>query len=112
LHGPEHRAIRSLVSLVEDVIIRLEAPAGEAALFGIVPECNAALEACLELLRDAGDRDELLRTATNDLRRLNRLLKLVDGADLPFIMRQLRRVLGRFDAAAGSVFEDRRGAPR
>jgi hypothetical protein len=112
LHGPEHRAIRSLVALVEDVIIQLESPTGEAALLGIVPECNAALEACLERLRDVAERDDRMRTATDDLRRLNRLLKLVDAADIPFIMRQLRRVLGRFDAAAGSVFEDRRGSAR
>jgi hypothetical protein len=80
------------------VVARLEAPVESAPPDALVVECNAALEACLEALRDAGDRDNLVRTARDDLTRLYRLLKLVDGADVPFVLRQIRRVLGRFDA--------------
>jgi len=83
--------------LIEDVVARLETPARPETPGGLIPECNAALEACLELLRDGGDRDDLVRTARDDLKRLGRLLKLVDGADVPFVLRQIRRVLGRFD---------------
>lgn len=95
--------IGRLASLVEDVAARLEAPDGGGLAGGLVPECNAALETCLELLRDPGDRDNLVRTARDDLRRLARLLKLVDGADVAFVMRQIRRVLGRFDACGGRL---------
>lgn len=72
----------------------------------MVDDCNTALETCLELLRDAGDRDNLVRTARDDLNRLNRLLRLVDGPDVPFVMRQIRRVLGRFDACGGRLRTD------
>jgi hypothetical protein len=96
VRGPEHRAIGRLISLVGDVVARLETPAGEP-LGGLVGECNAALEVCLELQRDVGDRDELVTTARDDLKRLARLLTVVDRADVPFVMRQIRRVLGRFD---------------
>jgi hypothetical protein len=100
-------AIERLASLAEALVVRLEAPAtgeppGEPP-GALVSECNAALEACLELLRDPGDRDDLVRTARADLHRLARLLKLVDGADVPFVMRQIRRVLGRFDACGGRL---------
>lgn len=98
LPEPEHRAIERLVALVADVVSRLETPTGHVPPGELIPECNAALEACLEFLRDVGDRDDLTRTATDDLKRLGRLLKLVDDADVPFVMRQIRRVLGRFDA--------------
>jgi hypothetical protein len=83
---------------VEDVVTRLETPAEHLPPGALIPECNAALEACLELLHDGGDHDDRVRTALDDLRRLGRLLKLVDDADVPFVMRQIRRVLGRFDA--------------
>ena len=72
----------------------------------LVPECHAALEACLELLRDAGESDDLVRNATDDLQRLARLLKLVDGPDIPFFLRETRRVLGRFDACGGHLVID------
>jgi hypothetical protein len=98
LREAESRAVRHLVSLVEGVVFRLEAPAGHAPPGELISECNAALEACLELLRDGGERDDLARKARDDLKRLSRLLKLVDDADVPFVMRQIRRVLGRFDA--------------
>ena len=79
------------------MVARLETPAEHEPPSGLILECNAALEDCLELLRDGGERDDLVRTARDDLRRLGRILKLVDGADVPFVMRQIRRVLGRFD---------------
>jgi len=96
--GTEHLAIGRLAALVEDVVIRLETPAAHRPPGELIPECNAALEACLELLREDGDGDDRVRTALDDLKRLGRLLKLVDGADVSFVMRQIRRVLGRFDA--------------
>jgi len=83
--------------LIEDVVARLETPDWPEPPGGLIPECNAALEACLELLRDGGDLDDRVRAAKDDLKRLGRLLKLVDDADVAFVMRQIRRVLGRFD---------------
>jgi hypothetical protein len=100
LRGPEHRAIGRLASLVGDVVACLEAPAADLALEGTVAECNAALEVCLELQRDLSDRDDLVSTARDDLKRLARLLTVVDRADVPFVMRQIRRVLGRFDTSS------------
>lgn len=99
----EQCPITRLASLVDDVVGRLEAPAGNDPAGGLIPECNAALEACLETMRDAGDCDDRARTARDDLKRLARLLKLVDGPDVPFVLRQIRRVLGRFDACAGGA---------
>ena len=109
LQTAEHRAIRCLAVLVEEVVVRLETPARHESPVELIPECNAALEACLEHLRDLGDGDNRVGTARDDLRRLSRLLKLVDDADVPFVMRQIRRVLGRFDACAGSLLEELRG---
>lgn len=100
LRGPEHRAIGRLALLVGDVVTRLENPAADEPLGGIVAECNSALEVCLELQRDPGDRDDLMTMARDDLKRLARLLTVVDRADVPFVMRQIRRVLGRFDTCA------------
>jgi hypothetical protein len=105
----EQRAIKSLASLVEDVAVRLETSARTELPGGLIPECNAALESCLEQLRDVGDGDNRVATARDDLKRLSRLLKLVDGADVPFVMRQIRRVLGRFDACGGSLLTEHRG---
>ncbi|HEU4727274.1 MAG TPA: hypothetical protein VFT22_05285 [Kofleriaceae bacterium] len=98
----DRSSIARLASLVEDVVDRLETPVETAPSAAMVLACNAALESCLEALRDAGDRDTLARTAREDLTRLYRLLKLVDGADVPFVLRQIRRVLGRFDARGRS----------
>lgn len=92
-----------LALLVDDVVSRLEAPAGNNPAGGLIPECNAVLEACLEMMRDADDGDDRVRTAGDDLKRLVRLLMLVDGPDVPFVLRQIRRVLGRFDACAGGA---------
>ena len=114
--GAELRPIAQLASLVDDVVNQLEASVGGPPAKGLLPKCNAALEACLELLRCAderdellrcaNERDELLRTASDDLARLARLLKLVDGPDVPFVLRQIRRVLGRFDACGGGLVVD------
>lgn len=92
-----------LASLIDDVVSRLEAPAGNDPAGGLILECNAALEACLEMMRDAGDGDDRARTARDDLKRFARLLKLVDGPDVPFVLRQIRRVLGRLDACSGGA---------
>jgi hypothetical protein len=100
LRGPEHRAIGRLAALIGDVVARLETRDMEESFGGVVGECNAALEVCLELQRDVGDRDDLMTTARDDLKRLARLLTVVDRADAPFVMRQIRRVLGRFDTYA------------
>ena len=91
------------------MVARLETPAGQGPPGRLISECNAALEACLELLRDDGDDDDRVRTARDDLRRLGRILKLVDGPDVPFVMRQIRRVLGRFDACGSSLLEEHQG---
>lgn len=102
----EQRAFRSLASLVDDVAVRLETSARNELPGGLIFECNAALEACLEHLRDVSqgdDRVATVRTARDDLKRLSRLLRVVDTADVPFVMRQIRRVLGRFDACGGNL---------
>ena len=96
-------AIAALASLIDDAVDRLEAPREAVPATRLAPECRAAVEACLELLRDAGERDDLVRNATDDLKRLARLLKLVDGSDIPFFLREIRRVLGRFDACGGHL---------
>jgi hypothetical protein len=102
-------AIAALASLVDDAVDRLEAQREAEPAARLVPECHAAVEACLELLRDAGERDDLVRSATDDLKRLARLLKLVDGPDIPFCLREIRRVLGRFDACGGHLMIDGEG---
>ena len=99
-------AIAALASLFDDAVDQLEAPREAGSAARLVPGCHAALEACLELLRDAGERDDLVRNATDDLKRLARLLKLVDGPDIPFFLREIRRVLGRFDACGGHLVID------
>ena len=93
----EHRAIGRLTSLVAYVVVQLETPAGQESPVELIPECTAGLEACLEILRHGAERDALARKARDDLKRLGRLLKLVDGADVLFVVRQIQRVLRRFD---------------
>ena len=95
--GVAHSTIERLVLLVDDVIVQLETPTGHLPPGELLAECNAVLEACLAFLRDVGDHDDIVCTAIGDLHRLGRILKLVDGRDVPFVMRQIRRVLGRFD---------------
>ena len=94
--GPELRAVGRLTALVGDVVNSLESPVGDQVR-GSIAECNAALELFLEMQRDACDRDELGTTAADDLKRLARLLNLVERADVPLVLRQIRRVLGRLD---------------
>lgn len=90
----EHR-IR-LAALVEDVIDQLASPA-EGKLRGAVNECNTALELYLEFQRDV-DRDDRTAAASDDLRRLIRLLDMVERADVPLVLRRIRCVLGRLDS--------------
>jgi hypothetical protein len=99
---PPGSPIAGLASLVDHLVDRLEEPTAEPA-DALISGCNAALESCLELLRDASDRDDLVRTAKDDLQRFARLLKLVDGPDVAFVLRQIRRILGRFDACGGGL---------
>jgi hypothetical protein len=94
--GSEQRAVGRLATLVGDVVSRLELPADDR-LQGSIAECNSALELFLEMQRDACDRDEHRPSAGDDLRRLARLLSFVDRADVPLVLRQIRRVLGRLD---------------
>ena len=99
VRGPELRTIGRLASLVGDVVNQLDGKS-DVQLLGAVAECNAALEVCLELQRDLVEQDDLIANAKDDLRRLARLLTMVERADIPFVLRQIRRVLGRFDALA------------
>lgn len=95
--GPDAPAIGQLATLVGDVVSQLErAPAG-APLQRMVAECNAALEGCLEAQRDGRDREDRETTATDDLKRLVGLLAVAERTEVVFLMRQIRRVLGRFD---------------
>jgi hypothetical protein len=102
-------AIAALAALVDDAAVLLESRSETGAAARLVPSCHAAMEACLELLRDAGERDVLVRNATDDLKRLMKLLKLVDGSDTAFFLREIRLVLGRFDACGGHLVIDRDG---
>ena len=99
LGGAENRAIGRLASLVYNVVANLEAPSFQEPLNKVVAECNAALEACLEAQRDFCDHDGSVMTAADELERLARLLLVVDHTDQVIIMRQIRRILGRFDVA-------------
>jgi hypothetical protein len=96
LRGPD-RSIGRVASLVGNVVANLETPSFHEPLSRAVAECNAALEGCLEAQRDYGDHDAAVITAADELKRLVRLLTVVDHTDAIIIMRQIRRVLGRFD---------------
>jgi hypothetical protein len=99
-------ALAALAALVDDTVDQLEASRDAGPAAKLVPGCQAAVEACLELLRDASDRSVLVRNATDDLKRFAKLLKLVDGPDTAFFLREIRRVLGRFDACGGHLVID------
>ncbi|HET9627492.1 MAG TPA: hypothetical protein VFP84_39315 [Kofleriaceae bacterium] len=85
--------IGRLPPLVEDVVACLDSTSD--ALASAVVACNAALEHCLESAR--GRRDDHTANARDDLQRLLRLLAIVERDDVPFVLRQIRRVLGRLD---------------
>jgi hypothetical protein len=99
LRGPENRTIGRLASLVGNVVTSLETSSVHGHLSKAVAECNTALEACLEAQRDFCDSEESAITASDELKRLARLLTVVDRADVVIVMRQIRRVLGRVDAS-------------
>ena len=96
LRDPEPRALGRLADLVEGVVSQLEIRADQLAP-GAVAECNAALEICLEARREAPGRGSVV-AARDELRRLARLLKVVEHQDSVLVLRQIRRVLGRFDS--------------
>jgi hypothetical protein len=85
---------------VRDVIRNLEAhgaPGVRGPLQGAVARCNASLEHCLETERERRDREASVNTAKEELKRLAVLLAKVEPADAVIVMRQMRRVLARFD---------------
>jgi hypothetical protein len=90
---PATPAIGQLAALVGAAVTQLETGAPP---HHVVAECNAALEGCLEAQRDA--REDRAPSSTDDLRRLARLLAVAERGDVVFVMRQIRRALGRFDA--------------
>ncbi len=96
LRDPEPRALGRLADLVETVVTHLETTADQP-LPGAVAECNAALEICLEARREGPNRGSTV-AARDELRRLARLLKVVEHPDAVLVLRQIRRVLGRFDS--------------
>lgn len=110
----EPRALGRLAAQIAEVVAQLDGGAAsavdrgewlrerassDARLQAAVGECVASIEQCLELARAADELDDLAVHARDDLRRLGRLLTIVDRADVPFVLRQLRRVLGRLDGA-------------
>jgi len=97
LRGSEPRAIGRLASLVGDVVAHLETTPVDAPLHHVVAECNAALEVCLEAQREDRDGEGAASAVSEDLKRLVRLLAIVDGAEAPVIMRLIRRTLARLD---------------
>jgi hypothetical protein len=96
--GGADRTIGRLATLVSQVVARLETPTDEL-LYDAVARCNAALETYLEAQREreARERDDPAAAIRDDLTRLAHLLTAVDRADAALVMRQIRRVLGRFD---------------
>lgn len=95
--SPRAPAIGQLAALVGDVVSQLERSPRGRPLQMMVAECNAALEGWLEAQRDPRDREDHETTASDDLNRLVGLLAVADRTEVVVIMRQIRRVLGRFD---------------
>jgi ribosomal protein L29 len=83
---------------VNELVAHLELPADEL-LYDAVARCNAALESCLEAQREreAREREDPIAALRDELTRLAQLLA-ADRSDAVLVMRQIRRVLGRFDA--------------
>jgi hypothetical protein len=92
--GDPSRGFAHLATLVDDVVLRLESSAVKAPLCDVVAECNAALELCLDAQRATRVRESSV-TAHDELKRLARLLTVVEVPDAAIVMRQIRRVLGR-----------------
>jgi hypothetical protein len=95
-HDPESD-LAELMRDVRDVIRFLEGPGSHEPLRGLVAKCNASLEHCLESERARRERDACVASSRDDLRRLMGLLAEVEPADAAMVMRQIRRVLARFD---------------
>jgi hypothetical protein len=96
---PEPR-LADLMRDVREVIRHLDdpgAPGTHEPLRGVVARCNASLEDCLDTEREHRDRDSSAGAAKDELKRLAGLLAKVESADAAMVMRQIRRVLGRFD---------------
>lgn len=96
--GVEDPAIGQLASLMIDVAAQFDPQRPRQPVPDMVAECNAVIEGCLEAHRPS-DR-ESITAARDELRRLAKLLTIVDTADIAMVLRQIRRVLGRFDALA------------
>jgi hypothetical protein len=96
--GAEDAAIGQLAALMIDVAAQFD-PQRPRPQPDMVAECNAVIEGCLEVHRPS-DREASLVAAKDELRRLAKLLTIVDIADVAMVLRQIRRVLGRFDALA------------
>lgn len=103
LRGPENRALGRLSLLVGNVVSSLEGRAGGEPLSKAVAECNTALEAALEANRESSQHEGSVSAASDELKRLAKLLMTVDRAEAAIIMRQIRRVLGRFDGVERSA---------
>jgi hypothetical protein len=95
--GAADRVIGDLASLVGQVVACLDTRADEL-LYEAVSRCNGALENYLEVQRERETREDPAAAARDELMRLAHLLTAVDRADAAIVMRQIRRVLGRFDA--------------
>ena len=98
----EQRAVGRLAALVGTIVNHLESADEPAAALGeqrrgAVAECTSALERYLEMQRDVVDFEDRATSAADDLRRLARLLTVVERPEVPMVMRQIRRVLGRLD---------------
>lgn len=90
---PDSRGLTRLADLVEAVVACLDLPVDEP-LHAVVAECNAELEACLEVERE---HEPTAASAQDELRWLVRQLRS-ERADTTLVMRRIRRVLGRVDA--------------
>ncbi|TMQ10400.1 MAG: hypothetical protein E6J91_26850 [Deltaproteobacteria bacterium] len=96
--GAGDRTIGRLATLVHDVVAYLGTSPDEL-LYDAVSRCNTALESYLEMQREREAREDPVTAARDELLRLAQLLTAVDRDEVPLVMRQIRRVLGRFDGA-------------
>lgn len=84
-----------LASLVAALADNLDAPEAD----GAVAECNRVLERYLDEQRADREQRQGRGATSGELKRLGELLTTVDRADVGPVLRQIRRVLGRFDPA-------------